>query len=96
MGIGGCITVAMVMAMMGGPPQRSLLSGSLSHKSNYKLKKTRRLIGLVRKVAVIATRDPEHPEEIKERAHQPIEKCRACKNCRQRQKVHNDKADLRL
>jgi len=48
------------------------------------------------KVAVIASGDPEHSEEIKERAHQPIEHRSAGKNRRQRQKMHDDETDLRL
>jgi hypothetical protein len=52
-----------VMAMMGGPPERALLGGGPAEKSEEKLEGAAGLIAAVRKIAVESSGDPEFAGE---------------------------------
>ena len=90
------VAVTVVMTMVTGPPQGTFLSGRHRRKRNHKLKPTRSLVGLMGKVAMIASRDPKHSEEIKKGAQNPIKPGGPGEDRRQWQEVNNNETDLRL
>src|ERR1700694_4851004 len=55
------IGIAMVMAMIGCPPEHALLRGRCGHEAHHKLKHTAGLEGTMRKVTVIAGTHEKHP-----------------------------------
>ncbi len=55
---------AMVVAVMGGPPQGAALDGGVAEHRKDELPETVGLISLVRKIAVVESRDGEHANEI--------------------------------
>src|SRR5690242_17126628 len=56
---------AMVMPMMGSPPEDTLLRGRHSHEGDDELKDAASFIGAVRKIAVIAGSDEKHAHDEK-------------------------------
>src|SRR5687767_5621181 len=89
-----CIAVAMVVTMMGRPPQRTLLRRSLGHEGNNKLKPARSSIRLVGEIPVIAACDPKHSHYIQNSANDPIEQSSSCPDRRERDQVHHSKSNL--
>src|SRR5665213_2705542 len=59
----------MVVAMMSGPPKRTLLTTGSSPKSQNKLKEPAGFISAVRKITVIGPRDGEHTGIVHKNAH---------------------------
>jgi len=55
---------AVMVAVMGGPPERSALDGGIAENREDELPEAAGLIRLVGKIAVIETRDGEHAHEI--------------------------------
>src|SRR5271154_5592611 len=53
---------AVMMAVMGGPPEDAFLGGGHGHEGDYELEYAARFVGAMRKIAVIAGGDPEHPD----------------------------------
>jgi hypothetical protein len=51
----------MVVPMFGCPPQHTLLGAALGKAGENELEHAARCIGAVREIAMIASRDPEHP-----------------------------------
>src|SRR5690349_20486280 len=66
------IAVAMVMAMMSGPPQHTFLCSRFRHECDYNLKPAGSLIRLVSEVAMITAGHPKHASAIKHTADYPI------------------------
>jgi len=62
-GIAGLIAEAMVVPMMGRPPQRTFLHGCRSKDSENELKRAAGLVGAVSEIAMVACGNPEHPDE---------------------------------
>lgn len=65
------VAVAMVAAMMGGPPQRSALHRARSQQREAELRRARGLEGAVAEVAVVEAGDGEHPHDIER--HRPTD-----------------------
>src|SRR5205823_4297755 len=61
----GGVRMAMVLAVVSGPPKRSLLHSAASQTGQHKLKPSARLIGAMREVAVVAGCYSEHAREVK-------------------------------
>src|SRR5581483_40854 len=59
----------MVMAVMGGPPKRTLLTAGGSPKSHDGLEEPAGLVSAVGEVPVVDARDGEHAGVIHEKAH---------------------------
>src|SRR5580692_5695367 len=59
----------MVMAVVGGPPKRSLLAGGSPPESQYELEKPAGLVGAVGKITVVSAGDGEHPGIVHENTH---------------------------
>jgi hypothetical protein len=56
---------AVMMAVMGGPPEDAFLGGGHGHEGDYELEYAAGFVGAMRKIAVIAGGDPEHPDRDK-------------------------------
>jgi hypothetical protein len=59
------VGVAVVLAVLGGPPQRSLLGRALGDERQHELERPAGLERPVREVAVVAGGDGEHPQQKK-------------------------------
>ena len=94
--VGRRVAVAVVMAVVGCPPERPLLRRSLRHEGDDELKPARGLVRLVREVAVIAAGDPEHSDHVQGGAHDPVEEGGACPDGCQGNQVHDGKRDFLL
>src|SRR5687768_16799799 len=94
MRISGRVAMAMVMTVMGSPPQRALLRRSLRHERDHKLKPPRGFIRFVGEIAVITASNPKHPHHIQYAAYYPVEQSSPCPDSSQRDQVHNRKSDL--
>ena len=58
------VGVAVVPAVLAGPPQHAALGRALRQAGEDELERSAGLVGAMREVAVIARRDAEHAEEI--------------------------------
>src|SRR5262245_51394555 len=81
----------MMVPMMSGPPEHSLLCGRLGHERNHKLKWTARFVRTVRKIAVITGRDKEHPHRENRRASDQIRPVKGKKENPEREKMNRGK-----
>ena len=61
-----CVGVFMVMTMVCGPPERSLLGAGGAPKSENELEKAACFVSPVGKIPVVGARDGEHAEVIHE------------------------------
>jgi len=67
------VRMPVMVAVMRSPPQHALLRRGHGHERNHELKDATGLEGPVRKIAVIARRDEEHPHDQQHKAsHQVI------------------------
>src|SRR5690606_28858464 len=71
------IAMAVVVAVVGGPPQDTLLCRGLRHKRYDRLERPGGGIRLMGKVPVVSARYPEHPGHIQSPAYDPVEGGRA-------------------
>src|SRR5271156_2651188 len=53
---------AVMMAVVSGPPEDAFLGGGHGHEGDYELEYAAGFVGAMRKIAVIAGCDPEHPD----------------------------------
>ena len=53
---------AVMMAVMGGPPEDAFLGGGHGHEGDDELEGAAGFVGAMREIAVIAGGDPEHPD----------------------------------
>ena len=53
---------AVMMTVVGGPPEDAFLGGSHSHEGDYELEYATGFVGAMREIPVIAGGDPEHPD----------------------------------
>jgi hypothetical protein len=60
---------AMVVAVMGGPPERAALDGGVSEHRKDELPEAVGLKGLVGKIAVVETSDRKHAHQIEQGRH---------------------------
>ena len=67
----------MVVSVVRGPPNRTLLSRGCSEECQHKLKEATRLVRPVREVAVVYTRYGKHSDHIERHAHR---ECRPTKS----------------
>jgi hypothetical protein len=79
-----------MMAMMGGPPKRPLLERAASEPRQAELKDAAGLVGLVRKVAMIAAGDAEHANEVKKRAQTDVHRVHAGAENRETGRMHGE------
>ena len=63
------VWVSVVMPMVRGPPQRTLLSRTCAEKRKNKLEDATRLIRPVWKISVISSGDSKHASDIEQEAH---------------------------
>src|SRR5690606_19683551 len=71
------VAMAVVVAVVGGPPQGALLCRGLRHERYDKLEPPGSGIRFMGKVPVVPTRYPEHPGVIQNPAYEPVEGGRA-------------------
>lgn len=83
----------MVMAVMGGPPERPLLATGSTPESQDELEETTGLIGTVGKVTMVSSRDGEHAGIIHEKAHADGRPADAGKNGQDADHVDAEKGD---
>jgi len=55
-----------MVAMMGGPPERSPLDRCITHRSEYKLPESIGFEGVMGKIAVIKACDGKHTDQVKQ------------------------------
>src|ERR1700719_3443434 len=53
---------AVMMTVVGRPPEDAFLGGGHGHKGDYELEYAAGFVGAMRKIPVIAGGDPEHPD----------------------------------
>ncbi len=58
------VGVAVVVAVLGGPPEHALLRRRLRQHGQHELHRTAGLVGPVREIAVIAASHGEHPQPV--------------------------------
>jgi hypothetical protein len=54
----------MMMTVMGRPPDRAPLNGGSPYHGEYELHETGRPKGFVREIAMVKTRNSEHPKSV--------------------------------
>jgi hypothetical protein len=81
----------MVAPVMRRPPEWTLLKGRTSKPRHNKLKHAARLICLVRKIAMITRGDPEHADDIKEKAQKKCLPGNACEKDQKASQMETEK-----
>src|SRR5579864_8513204 len=66
------IRIAVMMPVIGGPPEHTLLSGHSGHEGHHKLKGAAGLKRAVGKIAVVSGRNKKHARVIKGQANDQI------------------------
>jgi hypothetical protein len=64
----GLVRIAVVVAVMGSPPQRTALGAGLRQECEHELKHAAGLVGAVGKVSVVDTGHREHADEVQRHA----------------------------
>ena len=63
--VGLAIGVQMMVAVMGGPPERALLGGGLREEGEPELPEPVELVGAMTEVPVVPARHAEHPQVVR-------------------------------
>src|SRR4029077_5401620 len=90
----GRIRMAMVLAVVSGPPERPLLHGAASQTRQDKLKPAAGLVRAMGKVAVISGRDAEHAYKVKAGAEHDRQRRGRNEENRQAGQMHEKKRQV--
>ena len=84
----------MVMTVMGGPPDRSLLSGCSADEREYELEPSACLVASVREVPVIHAGDTKHADRVERHAHSERYPAKARPNYQEASEVNRPERGL--
>ncbi len=83
------IREAMMVTMVGGPPENALLRGGHGHEGDYELEGTAGFVGAMRKITVIAGGNEKHANDEKHGAGDEIRPVKRKEENAERKKMNN-------